>query len=128
MVAPFTPAGFGAGATLSPKSKAMLMSCPNQFILFQHRSGAWCAAPPRFRNDLLDPLGWGGSRVEAICELFQHPEFVDRARSGEWACNPGLSAFLEVPEPEIVWEKERKPEPMKQKHAATRRPPHLRVV
>ena len=74
----------------------------DRFILFQHSCGLWCAAPPGFRNLLLDPIGVGETRVEAARELFRHPGFVDRALKGEWPPCAGFDAFVEVPEPECT--------------------------
>ena len=97
----------------------------DHFILFQHGSGAWCSAPPGFRNLLLDPIGLGETRVEAVRELFRHPEFVDRALKGEWPPYAEFDAFVEVPEPDSAKFAEHRPRPKGSKyrayHAAQRR-------
>jgi len=72
------------------------------FILFQHGNGAWCAAPPGFRNLLLDPVGLGETRVEAARELIGHPEFVERARKSDWLVYAEFADFVEVPEPDCA--------------------------
>ena len=72
------------------------------FILFHDCTGAWCAAPPGFRNVVRDPTGWGETRIEAVRHLLAHPEFVQRARQGDWPAHPRLAAFVEVSEPENV--------------------------
>ena len=69
------------------------------FFLFRNRSDAWCAAPPGFRNFLRDPIGYGQTRVEAISDLLAHPEFILRAKKGEWPLQPSLEAFVEAPDP-----------------------------
>src|SRR6266446_636395 len=80
------------------------------FILFLHSSGAWCAAPPGFRNLLLDPVGLGETRMDAVRELLSHPEFVQRSSKGEWPPCIGYSAFVQVPTPDCAERAHRKPE------------------
>jgi hypothetical protein len=72
------------------------MNCCDRFLLFQHRSGAWCATPPGYRNLLQDPLGWGPSRVEAVRDLLCHLEFLARAARGELPLAPGFGRFVEA--------------------------------
>jgi hypothetical protein len=69
------------------------------FILFQDAAGVWCAAPPGFRNLLLDPVGWGSTRQSAVACLLDHPDFQERARVCGWG-TPRPLDFLEVDEPE----------------------------
>jgi hypothetical protein len=64
----------------------------NAFILFLHSCGTWCAAPPGFRNLLLDPVGLGETRIDAVRALLSHPEFVQRSSKGEWPTCIGYSA------------------------------------
>jgi hypothetical protein len=66
------------------------------FILFRDHIGRWCAAPPGFRDILRDPIGTGETRIEAMQALLVHPDFVHRARMGEWAERPGYSDFVEA--------------------------------
>jgi len=68
----------------------------HSFIVFRDHGGTWFAAPPNFRNLLRDPIGRGETRVEAMQELLGHPEFIHRARMGEWPLYPGADAFVEV--------------------------------
>jgi hypothetical protein len=72
------------------------MGSQRLFTLFQDRAGEWCAAPPGFQNLLRDPIGRGTTRVEAVRDLVSHPEFIHRAKLGEWPLRPGLAAFVEV--------------------------------
>jgi hypothetical protein len=99
-----------------------------RFILFRDRNGAWCAAPPGFCNLVRDPTGWGATRVEAVRELLAHPEYVHRAQRGEWPRNPGLAAFLEVPEPEGAMFTGREPEPAASFWEAAMRRQSLKLV
>jgi hypothetical protein len=46
---------------------------------------------------MIDPIGLGQTRIDAICDLLAHPEFVVRARMGEWPLRPGLDIFVEAP-------------------------------
>jgi hypothetical protein len=69
------------------------------FILFQDSAGVWCAAPPGFRNLVLDPVGWGQTRPDAIACLLDHPDFQERARICGWRI-PRMRDFVEVDEPE----------------------------
>jgi len=95
------------------------------FILFRDRTGAWCAAPPGFRNVVRDPTGWGETRLEAVNELLSHPEFIHRARRGEWPRDPGYRTFVEVPEPAGATFTEREPVPAYMFRAAG---PQLKLV
>jgi hypothetical protein len=97
------------------------MDCSDHFILFEHSSGRWCAAPPGFRNLLLDPIGLGETRVQAVQELLSHPEFQERARTNEWMRWPQLFDFVEVPEPECAVFAARNPEPVRSTYRAERR-------
>ena len=74
------------------------MTCA-PFILFRNGSDGWCAVPAGFRSCFQDPIGYGQTRVEAISALLAHPEFILRARRGEWPQRPGLEAFIEAPTP-----------------------------
>ena len=104
------------------------MGCSDHFILFQHCSGEWCAAPPGFRNLLRDPIGRGETRVEAVRELLGHPEFVERARKGEWPGDVGIGAFVEMPEPDSARFTEHRPVPESSKYRAALRRQLFRVV
>jgi len=66
------------------------------FTLFRDHSSTWFAAPPRFRNLLRDPIGRGETRDEAKRELLTHPEFIHRAKLGEWPLHPSAAHFVEV--------------------------------
>lgn len=68
------------------------------FTLFEDAAGVWCAAPPGFRNVLLDPVGWGSTRREAVACLLDHPDFQERARICGWG-TPRVRDFAEVVEP-----------------------------
>jgi len=96
--------------------------------LFLHSSGAWCAAPPGFRNLLLDPIGLGETRVEAVHELFHHPEFVQRSLRGEWPPSVGCSAFVEVRAPDCTERADLSPDPESSRHCAKQRRHSFRVV
>ena len=74
------------------------MGQPDQFILFRDSSGVWCAAPPGFRDLVLDPTGWGPTREEAILALLDQPEFLERQRVSDWP-RPRFGDFVEVNEP-----------------------------
>jgi hypothetical protein len=100
----------------------------DHFILFQHCSGEWCAAPPGFRNLLRDPIGRGETPVEAVRELLGHHEFVELARKGEWASYVGFGAFVEVPEPDSVTYAERRPGSGGSQYRAAQRRQLFRVV
>jgi hypothetical protein len=104
------------------------MSCSDHFILFQHSSGVWCAAPPGFRNLLLDPVGSGETRIHAVRQLLSHPEFQERARKGEWARWSRLFNFVEVPEPECAAFAGRRAESERSKRRAAERRQLFRVV
>ena len=104
------------------------MGCSDHFILFQHSTSVWCSAPPGFRNLVLDPIGRGETRVEAVRELFRHPEFVARAQKGEWPLDAGFGAFVEVPEPDSARFTEHRPEPEISKYSAALRRQLFRVV
>src|ERR1017187_9750589 len=68
---------------------------PDHFILFCDSANVWCAAPPRFRDLVLDPTGWGLTREEAIAGLINHPEFQERTVLGEWPL-PAMTDFVVV--------------------------------
>jgi hypothetical protein len=57
------------------------------------------AAPPGFQTLLRHPTGRGRTRLEAIEDLVVHPEFIHRARMGEWSPEPRLSDFVEMRAP-----------------------------
>jgi hypothetical protein len=78
------------------------MNTHDRFKLFRDHAGAWCAAPPGFRNLLTHPIGRGRTRVEAVRDLFAHPEFVQRAELGEWPDRISFRAFVEVATPECA--------------------------
>ena len=63
------------------------------YLLFQDKSGQWCASPP------LDPTGWGSTRDSAIIALLSHPEYLERAYIAGWP-QPCRADFIEGPEPE----------------------------
>jgi hypothetical protein len=69
------------------------------FLLFLDDEGNWFAAPPGFQTLLRHPIGRGRTRIEAIQELLAHPDFVDRAKKGEWAPEPRLADFIEMRAP-----------------------------
>ena len=69
------------------------------FLLFHDADGHWYAAPPGFQTLLRHPIGQGCTRLEAIDALVAHPEFVDRAKRGEWAPKPRLVDFIEADAP-----------------------------
>jgi hypothetical protein len=106
----------------------MPMDSSERFIFFHHGCGAWCAAPPGFRNLLLDPVGLGETRVEAARELLDHPAFIERASRGEWSAYAGLNDFLEVPEPDCAKFVEHRPEPESSHSRVQRRRQLFRVV
>lgn len=66
------------------------------FLLFHSADGHWYAAPPGFQTLLRHPTGRGRTRLEAIEDLVVHPEFIHRARMGEWLPEPRLSDFVEM--------------------------------
>jgi hypothetical protein len=72
------------------------------FILYHDATGAWYAAPPGFQSILRDPLGRGESRSEAIRDLCTHPEFIHRARLGEWPPCPEPRTFVECVRGDIL--------------------------
>src|SRR5580692_8160257 len=72
------------------------MSRHTSFTLFRDHSGVWFATPPRFRNLLRDPIGRGETRDEAKLALLSHPEFIHRAKLGEWPLHPSAAHFAEV--------------------------------
>ena len=104
------------------------MSGSNPFILFLHSSGAWCAAPPGFRNLLLDPVGLGETPMDAVRELLCHPEFVQRSSKGEWPLCIGYSAFVEVPTPDCTERIHRQLEAESSRDRAERRRQSFRIV
>jgi hypothetical protein len=65
------------------------------FTLYHDPAGTWYAVPPGFGGIVRDPIGVGTTQGEAIRDLCQHPEFVHRARLGEWPVCPGPCAFVE---------------------------------
>jgi hypothetical protein len=67
----------------------------HQFILFKDGAGVWCAAPPGFRDAVVDPAGWGATREEAVWHLIRQREFQERAHRERW---PDLTVadFVEV--------------------------------
>jgi hypothetical protein len=69
------------------------------FLLFHGDDGQWYAAPPGFQTLLRHPVGRGRTRVEAIDDLVAHPEFIHRARMGEWSPEPRLADFVELRAP-----------------------------
>jgi hypothetical protein len=69
------------------------------FLLFHDDHGHWFAAPPAFQTLLRHPIGRGSTRGEAIADLLAHPEFIHRAKKGEWSPDPRLADFVEVPAP-----------------------------
>jgi len=100
----------------------------NAFILFLHSCGTWCAAPPGFRDLLLDPVGLGETRIDAVRALLSHPEFVQRSSKGEWPTCIGYSAFVEVPTPDCAECAHRKPESESSRNRAERRRQSFRIV
>ena len=74
------------------------------FLLFHDADGHWYAAPPGFQTLLRHPLGRGRTRLEAVENLVAHPEFIHRARMGEWSPEPRLSDFVEMRAPKwMTW-------------------------
>jgi hypothetical protein len=69
------------------------------FLLFHDADGYWYSAPPGFQTLLRHPIGRGRTRLEAIEDLVVHPEFIHRARMGEWSPEPRLSDFVEMRAP-----------------------------
>ena len=65
------------------------------FLLFRDDDGHWYAAPPGFQTLLRHPIGRGRTRVEAVHDLLAHPEFINRAKMGEWSPAPRLADFIE---------------------------------
>ena len=65
------------------------------FLLFHDDEGNWFAAPPGFQTLLRHPIGRGRTRIEAVQDLLAHPDFIDRAKRGEWAPEPRLADFVE---------------------------------
>jgi hypothetical protein len=104
------------------------VSGSKSFILFRHSWGAWCAAPPGFRDLLLDPVGLGETRIAAVGALLRHPEFVQRSSKGEWPQYVGLSAFIEVVVPECAEFVSGKSHPDSSQDRAERRRKLFRVV
>jgi hypothetical protein len=100
----------------------------NSFVLFLHSSGTWCAAPPGFRNLLLDPIGLGETRVDAVRELLHHPEFVQRSLRGEWPPSIGHSTFVEVRAPDCTECVDRRQDPENSQHRAEQRRQSFRIV
>ena len=104
------------------------MGGSDSFILFLHSSGAWGAAPPGFRNLLLDPIGLGETRVKAVHEPLYHPEFVQRSLRGEWPPSVGYSAFIEVQAPDCAECADRSPDLGSSRYRAEQRRQSFRVV
>jgi hypothetical protein len=48
---------------------------------------------------LVDPTGWGSTKVEAINDLLEHPLFQEIADANNWVL-PRPEDFLEVSAPE----------------------------
>jgi hypothetical protein len=69
------------------------------FLLFHGDDGHWYAAPPGFQTLLRHPIGRGRNPVEAVNALVAHPEFVHRAKMGEWSPEPRLADFVEMRAP-----------------------------
>jgi hypothetical protein len=69
------------------------------FLLFRGADGQWYAAPPGFQTLLRHPIGRGRTRLEAVDALLAHPEFVHRAKMGEWSPEPSLADFVETRAP-----------------------------
>jgi hypothetical protein len=74
------------------------MGAYHRFILFEDRTGTWCAAPPGFRDPVVDPVGWGATREEAVLNLTGQHEFQERAHRECWP-DITIADFIEVPEP-----------------------------
>lgn len=75
------------------------MPVRDQFILFQDGTGTWWAAPPGFRDLVVDPTGWGASREEAVANLLNDSAFQKRAKRERWPTR-AVADFVEVPEPD----------------------------
>jgi hypothetical protein len=90
----------GAGETKRSRRRSLGMDSDNiSFLLFHDDQGHWFAAPPAFQTLLRHPIGRGSTRGEAIDDLLAHPEFIHRAKKGEWSPNPRLADFVEVRAP-----------------------------
>jgi len=74
------------------------MGASHHFILFKDGTGIWCAAPPGFRDPVVDPAGWGATREEAVWNLTAQQEFQARAHRECWP-DITVADFIEVPEP-----------------------------
>jgi hypothetical protein len=79
--------------------KPAMMAKSAHFILFQDISGTWCAAPPGFRNPVIDPSGWGETRERAIMDLWGDADFRARAAREGWPQDSADVEFVEVQEP-----------------------------
>ena len=75
------------------------MNGPDHFILFRDETGGWGAAPPGFRDLVLDTAGFGETAWAAIDDLLGQPEFQEGVILGRWPM-PAASDFIEVPEPD----------------------------
>ena len=75
------------------------MNGPDHFILFRDETGGWGAAPPGFRDLVLDTAGFGETAWAAIDDLLRQPEFQEGVILGKWPM-PVASDFIEVPEPD----------------------------
>lgn len=69
------------------------------FILFHDDTGTWFAAPPGFRDLVLDLTGFGDTAWDAIDDLLCHPKFQKGVISGKWPM-PAASDFVEVSQPD----------------------------
>jgi len=99
----------------------LCMGRHSSFLLFRNGSEGWCAAPPGFRNLLRDPVGCGPTRADAVSDLFAHPEYVLRAKMGEWPANPSSAMFVEGPKPDsIAFRRDETPRPISGRTAAHR--------
>jgi hypothetical protein len=69
------------------------------YTVFRDRHDMWCAAAPGFRSMLIDPTGWGVTKIEAVHDLMDHPMFHKMADVYGWPL-PKLADFFEVQAPE----------------------------
>ena len=80
-------------------ARYLRMNGPDHFILFRDETGGWGAAPPGFRDLVLDTAGFGETAWAAIDDLLGQPEFQEGVILGRWPM-PVASDFIEVPEPD----------------------------